>query len=106
MNYGIDGHSVVVITGAGGGIGRAAARVFGGRGAGVALPARGEEGLDGAAADVAKAGGRAKHRRGGPSAQPAAVGGQAQVPGRRGDRGSGRHRGGGGRRQAAAAMIP
>ncbi|WP_433152525.1 SDR family oxidoreductase [Actinomadura nitritigenes] len=59
MKYGIDEGSVVVITGASGGIGRAAARAFGGRGAGVALLARGEEGLDGAAKDVAEAGGRA-----------------------------------------------
>ncbi|MEU6748826.1 SDR family oxidoreductase [Spirillospora sp. NPDC046719] len=59
MKYGIDEGSVVVITGASGGIGRAAARAFGGRGAGVALLARGEEGLDGAAEDVVKAGGRA-----------------------------------------------
>ena len=48
----------VVITGASGGIGRATARLFGERGARVVLIARGQAGLDGAAADVAKAGGK------------------------------------------------
>jgi NAD(P)-dependent dehydrogenase (short-subunit alcohol dehydrogenase family) len=48
----------VVITGASGGIGRATARLFGERGARVVLIARGQAGLDGAAADVAKAGGQ------------------------------------------------
>src|SRR5690242_14991757 len=47
----------VVITGASGGIGRATARLFGERGARVVLIARGQAGLDAAAADVAKAGG-------------------------------------------------
>jgi NAD(P)-dependent dehydrogenase (short-subunit alcohol dehydrogenase family) len=49
---------VVVITGASGGIGRATARLYGARGAKVALLARGEEGLDAAAADVEAAGGK------------------------------------------------
>jgi NAD(P)-dependent dehydrogenase (short-subunit alcohol dehydrogenase family) len=49
---------VVVVTGASGGIGRAVARMFGARGARVALLARGEQGLDGAADDVRRAGGR------------------------------------------------
>jgi NAD(P)-dependent dehydrogenase (short-subunit alcohol dehydrogenase family) len=48
----------VVITGASGGIGRATARLFGERGARVVLIARGQAGLDAAAADVAKAGGK------------------------------------------------
>jgi NAD(P)-dependent dehydrogenase (short-subunit alcohol dehydrogenase family) len=48
----------VVITGASGGIGRATARLFGERGARVVLIARGQAGLDGAAADVAGAGGK------------------------------------------------
>jgi NAD(P)-dependent dehydrogenase (short-subunit alcohol dehydrogenase family) len=50
---------VVVITGASAGIGRAVARQFGARGAQVALLARGQAGLDGAAKDVENAGGRA-----------------------------------------------
>jgi NAD(P)-dependent dehydrogenase (short-subunit alcohol dehydrogenase family) len=50
---------VVVITGASGGIGRATARLYGARGAKVALLARGEEGLDGAVKDVEAAGGQA-----------------------------------------------
>jgi NAD(P)-dependent dehydrogenase (short-subunit alcohol dehydrogenase family) len=47
----------VVITGASAGIGRAAARLFGARGAQVGLIAHGEEGLRGAAEDVTAAGG-------------------------------------------------
>jgi NAD(P)-dependent dehydrogenase (short-subunit alcohol dehydrogenase family) len=53
------GDRVVVVTGASGGIGRAVARAFGQRGDRVALLARGEKGLDGAARDVEAAGGRA-----------------------------------------------
>src|SRR3954469_3371969 len=52
-------HQVVVVTGASGGIGRAVARAFGARQARVALLARGEEGLDAAAADVTREGGTA-----------------------------------------------
>jgi NAD(P)-dependent dehydrogenase (short-subunit alcohol dehydrogenase family) len=50
---------IVAVTGASGGIGRASAIAFGRRGAGVALVARGREGLEAAAAEVEKAGGRA-----------------------------------------------
>ncbi len=49
----------VVVTGASGGIGRATAVAFGARGAKVALLARGQAGLDGAAKDVEHAGGEA-----------------------------------------------
>jgi NAD(P)-dependent dehydrogenase (short-subunit alcohol dehydrogenase family) len=49
---------VVVVTGASGGVGRAVALAFAQRGDSVALLARGEEGLQGAAADVREAGGR------------------------------------------------
>jgi NAD(P)-dependent dehydrogenase (short-subunit alcohol dehydrogenase family) len=48
---------VVVVTGSSGGIGRATALAFAARGAKVALLARGEAGLDGAARDVERAGG-------------------------------------------------
>jgi NAD(P)-dependent dehydrogenase (short-subunit alcohol dehydrogenase family) len=48
-----------VVTGASGGIGRATARAFAARGDRVALLARGEKGLAGAAEDVEAAGGRA-----------------------------------------------
>jgi NAD(P)-dependent dehydrogenase (short-subunit alcohol dehydrogenase family) len=50
---------VVVITGASAGIGRATARLYGVRGAQVALLARGRAGLDAAAKDVENAGGTA-----------------------------------------------
>ena len=49
----------VVVTGASAGIGRATARLFGQRGDRVALIARGQAGLEGAARDVQEAGGRA-----------------------------------------------
>jgi len=50
---------IVVVTGASAGIGRAVATAFGARGATVGLVARGEDGLEGAARDVEKAGGKA-----------------------------------------------
>ena len=50
---------VAVITGASAGVGRATARAFADHGFDVALLARGRAGLDGAAADVRAAGGRA-----------------------------------------------
>ncbi|MCB0940486.1 MAG: SDR family oxidoreductase [Mycobacterium sp.] len=53
------GGQVVVVTGASGGIGRATARAFAARGAHVALLARGQQGLDAAAAEVESAGGKA-----------------------------------------------
>jgi NAD(P)-dependent dehydrogenase (short-subunit alcohol dehydrogenase family) len=49
--------SVIVVTGASGGVGRAVARLFGARGDRVALLARGENGLEGAARDVRDIGG-------------------------------------------------
>ncbi|MGX5653614.1 SDR family oxidoreductase [Geodermatophilus nigrescens] len=49
----------VVVTGASGGIGRAVAVAYGRRGATVGLLARGQTGLDAAARDVERAGGRA-----------------------------------------------
>src|SRR5579871_4167799 len=49
----------VVITGASGGVGRAAARRFGAEGAKVALIARGRNGLEAAAREVEQAGGQA-----------------------------------------------
>ncbi|HEY8456489.1 MAG TPA: SDR family oxidoreductase [Actinopolymorphaceae bacterium] len=51
--------SVIVVTGASGGVGRAVARAYGERGASVGLLARGEAGLAGAERDVWEAGGRA-----------------------------------------------
>ncbi|AGZ52133.1 SDR family oxidoreductase [Mycobacterium kansasii] len=51
--------STVVITGASAGVGRAAAREFGKHGARVGLLARGQTGLDAAAAEVEQAGGQA-----------------------------------------------
>jgi NAD(P)-dependent dehydrogenase (short-subunit alcohol dehydrogenase family) len=53
----MDGRPVVVVTGASAGVGRAVARMYGERGAAVALLARGTTGLAGAAADVRAAGG-------------------------------------------------
>ncbi len=50
---------IAVITGASAGVGRATARTFAERGFDVALLARGQAGLDGAARDVRDAGGRA-----------------------------------------------
>jgi len=55
----MSGPEVVVITGASSGVGRATARAFASLGAAVGLLARGEEGLEGAAAEVRSAGGKA-----------------------------------------------
>jgi len=54
-----DRNRVVVITGASAGVGRATAIAFARRGAHIGLIARGRAGLEGAIADVEKAGGRA-----------------------------------------------
>jgi short-subunit dehydrogenase len=51
--------TVVVLTGASGGVGRATARLLGKRGAKIALLARGRDGLEGAKHDVETAGGKA-----------------------------------------------
>jgi len=51
--------SVVVITGASAGVGRAAVRAFARQGASVGLIARGLDGLEGARREVEAAGGRA-----------------------------------------------
>jgi NADP-dependent 3-hydroxy acid dehydrogenase YdfG len=51
--------TVVVVTGASAGVGRAVVRALGARGASVALIARGVDGLEGARADVESAGGSA-----------------------------------------------
>src|SRR5438105_4090883 len=50
---------VVVITGASAGVGRAAARAFGKRGAKVGLIARGKDGLEGAKREIEELGGEA-----------------------------------------------
>jgi NAD(P)-dependent dehydrogenase (short-subunit alcohol dehydrogenase family)/uncharacterized membrane protein len=55
----IDGKSVVVITGASAGVGRATAQAFARRGAAIGLIARGEAGLQAAKTEVESLGGRA-----------------------------------------------
>lgn len=55
----IEKGTVVVITGASGGVGRATARLFAERGASLALLARGSDGLEAAKREVADRGGRA-----------------------------------------------
>ncbi|HMB51489.1 MAG TPA: SDR family NAD(P)-dependent oxidoreductase, partial [Natronoarchaeum rubrum] len=54
-----DDSTVVVVTGASAGVGRATARAFAEQGARIGLLARGEAGLDGARKDVEDAGGEA-----------------------------------------------
>jgi NAD(P)-dependent dehydrogenase (short-subunit alcohol dehydrogenase family) len=58
MRHSIEG-KVVVVTGAAGGVGRAAVRAFAAKGADVALIARGRDGLEGAAREVEALGRRA-----------------------------------------------
>lgn len=57
MKHKIGRGSVVVVTGASGGVGRATAVAFARKGAKVALLARGDEGLEGASESVTRAGG-------------------------------------------------
>ena len=57
------GRRVAVVTGGTAGVGRAAVREFARRGYDVAILARGAAGLEGAAADVRKAGGQALPRQ-------------------------------------------
>ncbi|OIJ86064.1 short-chain dehydrogenase [Streptomyces sp. MUSC 14] len=57
--HGSQSPRVVVVTGASGGVGRAAARAFAARGDRVALVARGRTGLDAAADEIRRAGGTA-----------------------------------------------
>src|SRR4051794_28736273 len=55
----VDRNTVVIVTGASGGVGRATARLLGERGASVVLVARGRDGLAAAAREVEEHGGRA-----------------------------------------------
>lgn len=59
MSEGSGAMPVAVVTGASSGVGRAVARELGRRGYRVGLIARGREGLDGAAAEIAESGGQA-----------------------------------------------
>src|SRR5690606_11664977 len=59
MSASPDAPSVVVVTGASAGVGRAVVRAFARRGARIGLVARGEAGLRAAAAEVERLGGRA-----------------------------------------------